>query len=539
MDTLASVIKKKHDNLKATRFNWESHWLEVTEHVLPRKRNVFSHRTQPGGEKRNNKVFDTTAPQAVNVLGSALQGMLTNPATQWFDLTTGVTELDNDREVKAWLQKAARRMTQVFNNSNFQTAVSELYIDLASIGTAALRVEEDDENVIRFQARPIYEHYIREDYKGLVDTISRELKMTSRQIKQKFNFKKTAKRLGEMDRFKLEKFDQDPLQEWNMIHYIAPREDFDRNLLPGVARRFKWVSVHIVEDLNIAMDVGGFEEFPFVVPRWSKTSGEIYGRSPSIEALADIKMINKMMQTHIRAGQKIVDPPLQAPDDGMSLPISTIPGGINYYRAGTPDRIIPLETNGRIDISQAMMDDVRRRIRDHYFIDQLQLNEGPQMTATEVLQRTEEKLRLLGPVLGRLHFEFLKPLIDRSFNILARKGELPPNPPEELKDRNLEVQFSSMIARAQRSSEADNITRVIGIMSPIIQAQPEVMDNVDGDKMLNFVSNLFNVPKEIFRPEDEVETVRQEREQQQQEFLELEKQKSQSESARNLGVSLG
>lgn len=538
MDNLARMVLKSHSDLRGKRANWESHWMEVLDHVLPRKRNVFSFRSQPGGEKRNNRIFDSTAIMANQLLGSALQGMLTNPATQWLDLTTGVPELDNDSEVRGYLQKMARKILQVYNNTNFQNQINEVYLDLGSMGTAALRIEADKEKIITFTARPIYEHWIKEDHKGMVDTISREYKLTGRQLKQKFNFEKAAKRLDPEDTLKLQKFDDDPEKQWNLINYIAPRNEFDKNEIPGGARRFKWTSIHVVEDLEISLEVSGFEEFPYAVPRWTKTSHEEYGRSPATQALPDIKMINEQMRTHLRAAQKMVDPPLQMPDEGMMMPIKTSPNGLNYYRAGTGDRIEPLITGGRIDISFEVMQDVRRRIKEAFFVDQLQLAEGPQMTATEVLQRTEEKLRLLGPTLGRLHHELLIPMIERSIDIMARAGELPPDPPEQLKDLRLEINFSSQIARAQKASEADNITRVIGIMAPIVEAQPEIMDNIDGDGMLQFMGNLFNVPQEMFRKPKEVKELRAQRAQAQQQQAQLEQQKLQSEAAKNVGVQV-
>lgn len=538
MDELAKIVKKTHEKMKGGRSNWDSHWKEALDLVIPRKSNVFTFKTQPGGEKRTNQLFDSTAILANSILSSALQGMLTNPSTQWFDLTTGIPELDNRKDIREWLQKAARRIIQVLNNSNFQTEIHEVYLDLG-IGTGLIRMEEDDETVVRFQSRPIYEHYIKENFKGMVDTVSRELKMDSRQIMQRYDLKKAAAKLGEDDQYKLDKLKEDMDKEWCIIHMVCPKDDIDKELIPGGARRFPFKSIHVIEELGICVEVKGFEEFPYAVPRWTVTSGEIYGRGHAITALPDIKMINRMMEAHIGAAQKTVNPPFQLPDDGYSLPFKIIPGGVNYYRAGTQDRAEPLISGVRIDISEVLLEDVRKRIREHFFVDQLQLMEGPQMTATEVLQRTEEKLRLLGHVLGRLHSELLKPLINRMIGILGRKGQLPKDPPIELKELDLEVQFSSMIARAQRASEADNIQRVVQVMAPFVETQPEVLDNINGDGLLKYVGNLFNVPQEMFRSDKEVKQTREQRAQAQQQQMQIEQENTQSQSAKNLGIQVG
>jgi hypothetical protein len=239
----------------------------------------------------------------------------------------------------------------------------------------------------------------------------------------------------------------------------------------------------------------GFNEFPYVIPRWTKISGEVYGRSPAMKALPDIKMVNEMMKATIRAAQKVVDPPLMAPDDGVVMPLRTTPGGINYYRAGTSDRIEPLETRGRIDLGMQLIDTVKIQIRQAFFIDQLQLNEGPQMTATEVMQRTEEKLRLLGPILGRQHFELLKPMVDRIFGIMLRKKLL--------------LNYSSMIARAQRSSEAENFNRVLGVVAPLAEIQPQVMDIINFDGAVRKIADIFNLPHEMMNRDEDVQAKRQ------------------------------
>ena len=182
-------------------------------------------------------------------------------------------------------------------------------------------------------------------------------------------------------------------------------------------------SVYLEYKNGNELSVSGFKEFPFVVPRYLKASHEIYGRSPAMTALPDVKMLNEMSKTTIKAAQKQVDPPLLVPDDGFLLPVRTVPGGLNFYRSGTRDRIEPLNIGANNPLGLNMEEQRRDAIRAVFYVNQLMMQQGPQMTATEVIQRNEEKMRLLGPVLGRLQSELLKPLIDRVFNILLRNNQ--------------------------------------------------------------------------------------------------------------------
>lgn len=500
------AIVRRYNKLKGARANWDSHWQEVADYVIPKKDDVFIKQRNVGGEKKGNiKVYDATAIHANELLASALHGMLTNPSVQWFELSMGDEELDSDHDVKLWLQSTALQIHQVLNNTNFQTEIHEVYLDLGAFGTAILRVEEDDELDVVFNSRPINESYLEESSKGIVNGIFREYILTGRQLFEEF----PDAEFSEHEKHQLQ---ADLDKEYDVLHAVFKRSDADVAQEIG-PKGMKFASFHILLGMKVILKESGFEEFPYITPRWTKISGEIYGRSPAMKALSDIKMTNVMMQTIIRAAQKVTDPPLQVPDDGVTLPVRTVPGGTNYYRAGTKDRIEPLITGARPDLGVQLLELIQKRIRDAFFIDQLQLNEGPQMTATEVLQRTEEKLRLLGPILGRQHYELLKPLVNRVYSILLRRGKIRPAP-EKIQGKTFEVHYSSMIARAQRSSEAENLNRIMGLMAPIAQFDPAVFDNVDSDKILKYVASIYNVPQLIFRRAEERDQMRKQRQEQ-------------------------
>ncbi|HUS88264.1 MAG TPA: portal protein [Desulfosporosinus sp.] len=522
----AKQILERYQSVVSLRTNWDSHWRDVAELVLPRKDNVFFTTTR--GEKKHNLLFDSTAIQTNDLLASALQGMLTNPTTIWFEMATGNPAIDDLAPVRLYLQQVVERMIDILNNSNFHTEMHEVYLDLGCFGTGTLCIEEDDKFVVRFKSFPIHQAWIAENNKGQIDTVFRKYRWDARRIKQEFG-EKVFDQVMKHKNFKRSLLEE----QMDVLHAVFPREEEETNLDKG-PKGYPWASYYVLIDTSQMLKVSGFKEFPFCVPRWSKINDEIYGRSPAMKALPDIQMVNEMMRTVIRSAQKIVDPPLQLPDDGVLLPIKTTPNAVNYYRAGTTDRIEPLLTQGRPDIGMDMIQDVRSTIRDAFYVNQLQLAEdNPQMTATEVLQRTEEKMRLLGPVLARQQFELLRPLIDRVYNIMERRELLPEAPPE-LADKDLQVKYSSPIARAQRATESGNLLRMVQVSEPIIMADPKVLDVIDGDKWVREAAKIFALPQQVIRSEAEVEELRGARMEAQQATIEQDQVNQDAENVKKV-----
>ena len=403
---LTRDLLSRFDRLEGQRQNWETHWQEVADYMQPRKADVT--KTRSKGDKRMEMIFDSSPIQAVELLAASLHGMLTNPATPWFTLRFKENDIENEDEAKIWLESATAAMYTAFNRSNFQQEIFELYHDLITFGTAAMYIEEDDEDLLKFSTKHIAEIFIAEDDKGRIDTVYRKFNLSARALVQKFG-NKVSQNIKVMS-------EKDPYQDVDILHCVYPRADFNPKLKDQENMPFE--SVYLEMGSGDELSVSGFKEFPYVVPRYLKASNEIYGRSPAMTALPDVKMLNEMSKTTIKAAQKQVDPPLLVPDDGFLLPVRTVPGGLNFYRSGTRERIEPLNIGANNPLGLNMEEQRRDSIRNAFYVNQLQLQQGPQMTATEVIQRNEEKMRLLGPVLGRLQSELLKPLIDRAFAII-------------------------------------------------------------------------------------------------------------------------
>ena len=514
---LTKTIMARFDRLKTGRQNWETHWQEVADYMQPRKADVT--KTRSRGDKRTELIFDSSPIQAVELLAASLHGMLTNPSTPWFSLRYKDEGLDSDDEAKLWLEGVTETMYTAFNRSNFQQEIFELYHDLITFGTAAMFIEEDQSDLLKFSTRHINEIYVTENDKGRIDTVYRKFKITLRAAAQQFGqgLSEEAKR----------RVDKDPFDEIDILHAVYPRQDF--NPTKKDKQNMEFESVYVEYKNGNELSVGGFVEFPFVVPRYLKASHEIYGRSPAMTALPDVKMLNEMSKTTIKAAQKQVDPPLLVPDDGFLLPVRTVPGGLNFYRSGTRDRIEPLNIGANNPLGLNMEEQRRNAIREVFYVNQLMLQQGPQMTATEVIQRNEEKMRLLGPVLGRLQSELLKPMIDRCFAILLRNNQFA-QAPEFLSGQDIEIEYVSPLAKAQKGTELTSITRAIEILGSLANVAP-VFDYINFDALVKHVADLVGVPQKVLKLQSQVNAERE----QQAQLAEQQAQMQQMQQAAEAG----
>ena len=494
---------KRFEQLKSKRGVWESHWQECVDYILPRRGNI-TYKDTPG-QKRTSNIYDTTATTALELLAAAIHGMLTNPSTKWFDLVTADPRLMDSWDVVVWLDQVSKTLMDVYNSSNFTTQTHELYLDLGLIGTGMLYQEPGKgSNLLNFTAYPINGVFIVENEEGIIDTVYRRDWMTAQNIVRMW-----PDTTPETIREKLKK---DPDEELEVLHVIRPRKD----RLPGKIDKLNmpFASLYIAVQDKVKLSEGGYHEFPCAVPRWYLTTGETYGRSPSMTALPDIKMLNEICKCTIRAAQKIVDPPLQVPDDGFLAEINTYPGGINRYNTSNPDdRIYPLETKGRPELGLQMEEQRRQAIRRTYYVDQFRLpsSPNPQMTATEVMERTQENLRLMGPILGRLQPEYLTPTIARSYGILKRMNMFPPAP-AAIVNTGISIKYTSPIARAQRMSELQGIAKTIDFVAALGERHPEVWDEFNMPSTARLVADINGVPAATRNSPETVVEIRKARE---------------------------
>jgi head-to-tail connecting protein len=474
-------------------------WQEIADYVMPRKNSIIVQRIP--GSKRTQRLFDSTALEARDKMASAIQGGLTSSYVRWLFLQTDDEELNDDQQTAIWLDRVATLMLGDFNRSNFPGESGELYNDAVTFASAAMFFEEiptrrpGQFEGFRFRTLQPGRYAWSEGPDGKVDTLFSELLMSRAAIKRKWpDVAEEALQLAGKEKDQL----------LSVIHAVMPADE------TGDAG---WKSIYVLTQGLWKLAEGAFDEFPFMCLRWSKASGETYGRGPTHEALPDIRSLNKLREMELRALPKIIDPPLTVVGGDMLGPARLTPGGVTTLRTSR-ENIGPLLAGMDLRQSGMAAQDLIGRIQGIYHLSDIQLREGPQMTATEVSARREQMLMLLGPVLyGRMQFEFLDPVVKRAFNIRRRANALPPLPPAmrlalQKKKIQLRVHYDGPVARSQRAGDIDSVNRLNQIVTAIAPLAQDALDTIDFDEMIRVSGRKLGVPPSILRDRQATDQVR-------------------------------
>lgn len=489
--------------LKSERASWWAHWQEITTYLLPRNGRYFR-QDRDKGYRRHNNIYDNTGTRALRTLGAGMMAGATSPARPWFRLGTADPDLNQYYPVKLWLDDVTRRMQLVFQRSNTYRTLHQMYEELGAFGTSASLVLGDYKNVIHHYPSTVGEFAIATDYQGRVNSIYREFEKTVAELVGEFGYENCSVTVRNM-------YDRGSLDQWvPIIHAVEPRKD--RDLSKRDAMNMEWGSYYfeVGGDPQKLLRESGYKNFPGLVPRWNVTGGDIYGNSPGMEALGDVKQLQHQQLRKAQAIDYKTKPPLQVPTNMKGRDVETLPGGISFVDATGGGIKTTFEV--QLDLSHLLMDiqDVRTRVNGAFYADlflMLANATDTRMTATEVAERHEEKLLMLGPVLERLHNELLSPLIDSTFDRMVEANILPP-PPPELQGMDLSVEFVSMLAQAQRAIGTNGVDRFVGNLGMVAQYKPDVLDKFDSDHWVDAYSEMLGIDPRMIVASDQVARVR-------------------------------
>jgi hypothetical protein len=527
-DSRIEEILSQQSQLESARSTFDSHWKEIAERILPRQ-DDFNSPGRVEGEKRTEKIFDSTAILALDRAASAIDSLIT-PSTQMYHRLDPEDEsLANNREVRLYLDEFNKILFKMRYRpfANFQAQSHECYVGLMAFGTLGLFIDDIPGMGIRFKSIPMVELFIAENHAGAVDLVHRKFPMTARAAYQKW---------GEALPDNVKKYkDREPFRKLDFIHCVKPNMEVNprRRDREGMAFSSYYCSV----EGRAMVSEGGYRVMPYAVSRHVTAPRETYGRSPAMQVLPDIKMINEMEKTTIRAAHKIVDPPLLVYGDGILSAFSTRPGAMNYGGVDEQGRqlVAPLKTGSNLPIVFEMGEQKRKVINDAFYITLFQiLVDNPRMTATEALIRAQEKGQLLAPTVGRQESEMIGPMIDREIDIIINAG-IAPSPPPALIDSggNVKVVHTSPLSRLRRAEDGVAISRTFEMLTPFINANPAILDNFDDDVMVQEIAEINGFPLKAIRPSEEVVAIREQRKQSETMMQEAQAAESMANTARN------
>jgi hypothetical protein len=530
-----SQLQTRWVSLQSERSSWITHWRELSDYLMPRSARFYrSDRNK--GTKRHNAIFDNTASRALRILAAGMMSGMTSPARPWFRLALPDEDLMDYGPVKEWLADTQRRMLNVFARSNTYLSLHAIYEELGAFGTSTSIMLDDFDSVIHHYQAPVGEFAIASDYRGRVNTLYREFEKTVGEMVGEFGYENCSRTVQNLHT-------AGNLDAWvPVIHAIEPRVDRDPRMKDG--KNKPWRSVYFEPGSDGAnnkfLREGGFDRFPALAPRWHKSGGDIYGSSPGMEALGDIKQLQHEQLRKANGIDYMTKPPLQVPASMKGRDIDYLPGGVTYVDAPGTNNAVSTLFNVNLNLEHLLIDiqDVRQRINGAFYADlflMLAQSTNTNMTATEVAERHEEKLLMLGPVLERLHNELLKPLIDETFAKMIGANVLPP-PPEELQGVELDVEFVSMLAQAQRAVGVNSVDRYVASMGMIAQMKPDVLDKLDSDKWADAYGDMLGVDPDLIVSGEDVAIVRQQRAEMQRRQAQLESVERQANAAQKLGT---
>jgi hypothetical protein len=458
---------------------------------------------------------------ALEKFAAALESMLTPRAHKWHTLRSTDENLNRDPAVKAWFEEVGRIMFQARNSpkAGYYAQMHEGYKSLGAFGNSCLFVDEprNGQGGVTYVQCHVGSVYIEINPARRIDTIYRKYTMSAKAAAQEWGAEnlpdKIAKALEQPNQL---------YKQFDFLHVVMPRIDYDKERKD--AEGMPWLSYHIGIDDKAMIDEGGYHEMPYLYSRYTVNPTEMYGRSPAMLVLPSIKMAQEMQKTFIRAGHKLVDPPLLLHDDGVlgtgSKQVRLTPGGLNYGGVDSNGRplIQPLQTGARLDITEGMLEKERAVINDAFLVTLFQLLlDKPYMTATEALIRAQEKGQLLAPTVGRQQSEMLGPQIHREFSILQRQGMLPPIPQPLLEaGGEYEIGYESPSMRMQRTEELVGIQRTMEMVAPFAEADPSVMSIFNAEEIIRLSADINGAPVTILKTPDEMAQLREQQAQQAQ-----------------------
>lgn len=529
--------QSRHAILKAARSSWDAHWRELAENFWPRGAQ-FSVTDTGRGTKVNQHIINGTPIRARRTLAAGMHSAVTPPSREWFALTVDDPQLAELESVQTYLNKVKTVLNALIQRSNFYKEVAQLHDDAVTFGTHLQLVDEDDVDGMRVYPRPVGSYCLVTGASGKVVGFFFETQMTVEQVVEKFGLEACSPTLQELH--KSCRHDESVV----VVHVVEPNRHYMEN---GIGWRGKrWVSCWYEGAASEScgfLKEGGYNEQPFLAPRWRTVPGSAYGWCPAMDALGDAKELQLLELAKMRMSELLTAQPTQGPAELDASVVGLLPG---EYTA-VPNAIAGGKVSPVMDMTALAMGKrdaveetakLEARIEALLYVDMwllLQSRTDPK-TAREVDELRDEKLLQLGPITDAMKDDALDPFIARCIGISARRGLLPP-PPQELLGKKFSVVYLSPMAQAQRMQSTVGMQRLASFVLNAGQTVPAMLDKLDWDQFIDEYSRAVGVPPTVVRTDEAVQAMRVQRQQAQQQQQQMEAAKTAADTAQKLGAT--
>lgn len=507
-------ICKRYERLRQERQNFDARWEQMAPYIAPSRvgiQTAYSH-----GAKQTRNVYDSTSIMAAETFAMFMAGRIINPSDRWLLYRVRDRAAQTRDPVREWTEECRDIALNAIADSIFYAEAPEALLDYVGFGTGFLLAEERPQPEHRtvegfrgfyWRTEKIGRYVIAEGADGLVDTAIREFEYSARNAATRWG----EVRLPEKVRNTLKEGKPDTL--FRFLHAIQPRPTAEQG---AGALGMPWASVWVEKETKTVVHEGGYRTFPVAVPRYRVTPGEVYGRGPGELAFPDIWTLNMAKGMGLEDWALKIRPPILMRHDSVIGSLRLIPAGptsVNTHGQPIRDVIMPFETGSRPEVSQLKEEELRRSIREIFFVDtirQLLQVEKSEMTAFEFAQKLNLLFRMVATAYGRLKHEFLARIGELVFEQLFWAGAFPPPPPELFRtDGEVDVEFENPIARAQRAGDAEALALAFNDLAPMLQLYPQMGDYLDPDKTVAGVFDIRGVPAKWTRSTEEVAALRQ------------------------------
>ena len=472
---------------ESMRGDWEPLWRELHTYTAPYKGFALDSTCIV---HNNQKILDSTATRAINTAVSGLVSGIISPTRPWFRLRFTDTSINENAAARTWIDSLETTVRNVLLQSNFYQSMHSLFLELITFGSATLYIDKGTAYPIEYTCLRCGEFAWNSTTNNTIDTVIRRIKTSLMSLVKAFP------QLSNNQAFHA-RLTKNPYEEILLVHIVMP-STHDNETSP-------YQSFLYEENTNLLIHEGTYHEFPFITARWDASSSSLYGYSPAMTLLPDIKLLQEMTKNQVNAIQKVINPPMKIPTT-FKRPLNLVPGAPNYVDPHTEAAITPLyQINPDIPAINKKIEDIRNAIREGFFTNLFLLfaEHSTQMTAREVSERGAEKLLLLGPMIERYQNEILAPLLRRTMGVLYRDGLLPAIP-SQLSHIPFHIQFSSVLSEAQYSYTANTIRHFLNDVATLSTMNNSVLNKINYSQIVDELALYNAIPSRIIAADEEI-----------------------------------